>query len=247
MIVLILCRVGNIVTIVNVVHLTLVSKMTLFESSIHCRIHLNILLMSYKSSWLVARTLIIRLISSWRWLRNRSPHYFFIHHWLTLLMLCHLIMNLWSHCVPVHHIDLQSQWGICFFASLVFFNIDNVDIFRGLWFLWKLFLIMRRDNCHCLDSINYHLVCSVLLFHFHVGLYWWISLFVMVACRTLRRWIVWQHWRGIWWRCIGYFGNNWWLLCSLIRMSFHCLLLSIVLLLLLLYLRSFCLLSSFIH
>ena len=247
MIVLILGRVGDIVTIVNVIHLALVSKMTLFKPSIHCRIHLNILLMSYQSSWLITRTLIIGLVSSWRWLRNRSSHYFIIHDWLTLLMLCHLIMDLGSHCVPVHHIDLQSQWGICFLASLVFFNIDDVDVFRGLWFLWKLFLIMRRDNCDCLDSINYHFVCSVLLFHFHVSLNWWISLFVMVTRRTLRGWIVWQHWRRIWWRSVGYFSNDWWLLCSLIRMNFNRLLLSIVLLLLFRYLGSCRLLSPFIH
>ena len=79
MIVLILGRVGNIVTIVNVIHLALVSKMTLFKPSIHRRIHLNILLMSYQSSWLITRTLIIGLVSSWRWLRNRPSHYFIIH------------------------------------------------------------------------------------------------------------------------------------------------------------------------
>ena len=156
-------------------------------------------------------------------------------------------MDLRSHCIPVHHIDLQSQWGIRFLACLVLFNIDDVYVFRSLWFLWKLFLIMRRDNCDCLDSINNHFICSVLLFHFHVCLNWWISLFVMVTRRTLRRWVVWQNWRRIWWRSISYFGNNWWLLRSLVRMNFNRLLLGIVLFLLLRYLRSCRLLSSFIH
>lgn len=247
MIVLILGRVGNIITIVDVVHLTLVSKMTLFKPSIHCRVHLDILLMSYKSSWLITLTLIIGLVSSWRWLRNWSSHYFIIHDWLTLLMLCHLVMYLRSHSIPIHHINLQCQRGIGFFASLIFLNIDDVDVFRSLWFLWKLFLIVRRHNSHCLNSINYHFVCSVLLFHFHICLNWWISLFVMVTCRTLGRWVVWQHWGRIWWRRIRYFGNNRWLLSCLICMTFHCLLLTIVLLLLLRYLRSCCLLPSFIH
>ena len=247
MIVLIFCRIGNIVTIINVVHLTLVSEMALFKPPIHCRIHLNILLMSYQSSWLITRTLIIGLVSSWGWFRNWSSHYFIIHDWLTLLMLGHFVMNLRGYCVSVYHIDLQSQRGICFFASLIFFNIDYVDIFRSLWFLWKLFLIMRRNDCDCLDSVNYHFVCSVLLFYFHVCLYRWICLFVMVTRRTLRGWVVRQHGRRIWWRSIGYFCNDWWLLCGLICMDFNCLFLSSVYLLLLRYLWSCRLFTSFVY